>query len=181
MAAQHLLPCPACNRSIIVEPAQAGRELTCECGSVSTAPTMRRIRELPLAPVSEEKKAADTWQGPKRTVFSLGLAALLVGLVLVIAFQTARRGLNTELPPLADVEGVNEQLDALPVDELFVGWKSTIRTSELVEPETPNQIVLDRRKDRRYFSLVVTGAVLIVGGIAGMGWASLRKNSNPNT
>ena len=55
------------------------------------------------------------------------------------------------------------------------------RTSELVEPETPNQIVLDRRKDRRYLSLVVTGAVLIVGGIASMGWASLRKNSTPNT
>jgi len=138
---------------------------------------MRRIRELPLAPTTMAKSSRDTWQGSKRTVFAMGLAAVLVGLVLAVAFQAARRGLNTQLPALSDVEGVNGQLDELPVDELFLGWKSTIRTSELVEPENPNPIVMDRRKDRRYFSLVVTGSLLIVGGLCAMAWAGLQKPS----
>lgn len=58
--ATHLLGC-SCGRQHRVAPAQAGQWLDCECGHPLAVPSIRRVRELPLA--QEEDSLDDTPPG----------------------------------------------------------------------------------------------------------------------
>lgn len=74
MATQYLLSCCKCDATIVVAPRQAGDRIACDCGHVTEAPTLRRLRELPSQEV--EEATVSTW-GLRQGVLATGLLGVL--------------------------------------------------------------------------------------------------------
>lgn len=76
MSKKYLFPC-SCGRLHEIEPSQAGQPIPCSCGLVPQAPTLLKIKELPVAP--ETAEASD-----KTETGYLRRAFLYLGIVLVV-------------------------------------------------------------------------------------------------
>lgn len=74
---KHLIPCE-CGQQLPVSLGQAGETVACPCGRSVEVPTLRRLREMPVAGDAE---AAGAGWGFSQGVLALGLivAALLLG------------------------------------------------------------------------------------------------------
>src|SRR5450432_3398339 len=77
---QHLLTC-VCGRQLPVELGQAGEQLRCECGTNISVPTLRQLRQLPVAaevaPAQVAKRAWGARQG------AIAASLIFVGLLLM--------------------------------------------------------------------------------------------------
>ena len=104
MAQRHLFPCPHCNQAFSIDTNQAGQNVVCpECKEPCSAPTLRKIRELPLDETQVEEKAA-SWSFERRSMFAGGLAAFLIGLGITTVFLLLRSQLDTEIPSIPEEE-----------------------------------------------------------------------------
>lgn len=115
MATRYLLPC-TCGKTTPVEVSQAGETLTCACGNALKVPTLRGLKELPLA--DEEPRAgrpaekAVDWSAARGALFSLSLLVFVVAsLTAAINFYAWRR---------IDIAGLRERLVQFD-DEQFAG------------------------------------------------------------
>jgi hypothetical protein len=61
---------------LAAEPGQAGETLRCECGSGVTVPTLRQLRQLPVASESPTE-AAHAWEARHGAITVLVLAAVI--------------------------------------------------------------------------------------------------------
>ena len=108
----YLLPCE-CGREVIVSRAQAGGEVTCECGAKLSVPTLRGLAQLRPAPVSTGATRRN-WDDRHRVGFLLALGA--VSCLLVAGYLWA------SLPPVAaqpSQQEFTELVENAKPDELF--------------------------------------------------------------
>lgn len=74
--AKYLLACD-CGQQLEVEPGQAGETLACACGRSVSVPTLRRLRELPVASEAPAEPTAG-WGGRHRAITVLSLTAIVL-------------------------------------------------------------------------------------------------------
>lgn len=121
MATQYLLSCCKCDATIAVAPSQAGDRITCDCGHVTEAPTLRRLRELPAQEV--EQTAEPTW-GLRQGVLAAGLLG-----VLALSGAAAWLILTQPAPPepfdaVMRQEVVTAGIDQITPAQSWAMWKS---------------------------------------------------------
>jgi hypothetical protein len=66
----HLLDC-SCGAQHSVTAQQAGGQIACRCGATVAVPTLRKLRELPVAERTTTVETARGW-GPRMQVATLG-------------------------------------------------------------------------------------------------------------
>lgn len=81
MSTRFLFPCPACEKSLELQPVQAGQEIQCEhCQKTIVAPKLGDLKRLPMVGQADPK-INPAVSGVKRFLFAGGLAlTLLFGL-----------------------------------------------------------------------------------------------------
>lgn len=75
----YLLEC-RCGKSVPVEVGQAGGRISCSCGSVLDVPPLRKLRQLPVAAVEQERS---------RTRWSTRHGVIAASLIIVVAITAA--------------------------------------------------------------------------------------------
>ena len=122
---KHVLTCD-CGQTLVVDTAQAGETVACGCGKTIAVPTLRRLRELPLA--VEESGAAEgaavgTW-GVRQGV----MAASLIVAVLALAVAGYSRYRQPELPRF-DAMMYTERIDRV-VENMtpLEAWRSYVNS-----------------------------------------------------
>ncbi len=115
------LPC-SCGQRHVVSTKQAGGEIRCSCGVVLAVPTLRKLRELPLATV-DTKHQGSTW-GPRAQWACLGgvVATVLAVVALWAWFSTPH------VPTWSDlgddfVARRKQMIEQAPPQALFMAWE----------------------------------------------------------
>jgi len=138
MGKKYLLRC-SCGREQVVEPAQAGQTISCDCGKSLEVPTLLAMRHLPVAPAERMPAAAGQW-GVRHRLISIGILVLLLALVWVgllvwswpekpqvpdpITWQTP--------PPAGQTEPLRKTTDQLTLVESYYAWQSLPRQLDLL-------------------------------------------------
>ena len=164
MAQRHLFPCPHCNQAFSIDTNQAGQNVVCpECKEPCSAPTLRKIRELPLDETQVEEKAA-SWSFERRSMFAGGLAAFLIGLGITTVFLLLRSQLDTEIPSIPEEEAFLAIVENTPIDGLWVKWKESVRDTDLGD-WTPSEVTIARKQARLYFQVAIITTIIALGGL----------------
>ena len=171
---QHFqLPCPSCGSTVVVSQAQAGREVSCpSCNTINVVPTLRKLRELePAEAPAGKPRSTREWQSVHLSGLSTGLAILFLGIILAGTFGLLYSRLNMEIPAEVDAnrQRMMADVEQAPADQLFILWKSTIRSVELTD-QPPNDIVDDIKRGRLFFQLIVAGLVVTTIGLGTTLW-----------
>jgi hypothetical protein len=115
---QYMLSC-TCGQAVLVEPRQAGEQVTCTCGARLEVPPLRQLRGLPLAPATDSGKRS-TWN-VRKGVISAGLVlAALFSVVAGLSWFT-----KPSLPkfdPTERMQVVDERLANLSPAEAWRLW-----------------------------------------------------------
>jgi hypothetical protein len=84
----YLLPCPHCERKLVVTTGEAGGQVRCECGTTVDVPTVRGMREL--EPTAAPAEAATSWT-TRHSVIFLGSLVAIAGLAFgaILHFRAA--------------------------------------------------------------------------------------------
>ena len=120
MANQYLFPCE-CGRKLTVEPSQAGRTITCECGKEIELPSLREIRSLEPAPVEGSREVG-------RPIWGLPDQLLLIGIIFVGAGLVGS-GLLWYFWPITppewqvDLERIREYTQDMSLEESMKLWE----------------------------------------------------------
>jgi hypothetical protein len=182
MTTKYLLPC-GCGEELPIDIGQAGQNIVCKCGRTIEAPTLRGIRQLTPAPVSDESKGARggaAWRPGQGVAFALGVLTTVVALAVGAERFYRRAALDTvdRFPDSGAM--VDERIDGMPVDELWDFWIRILRDG-LGAQETPQHVLARRRYDElttHIFLLLIAaalGACLIVGSVV---WKPRRTQSS---
>jgi hypothetical protein len=122
---KHVLTCE-CGQTLAVDTAQAGETVACGCGKTIAVPTLRQLRELPLAVEesgSAEAAATGTW-GVRQGV----MAVCLIAAALCLAVAGYSRYSQPEMPQF-DATLYTERMDRVvetmtPID----AWRSYVNS-----------------------------------------------------
>lgn len=182
MSKRFILPCPTCQHPILVEPAQAGREIPCPaCQATVVIPTLRKMQTLEAAGTAVQTKSkSGEWLPDDRQSFSIALGVFFIGLILAGVFQLMRIQMDTQIPENPNRAAMFSEIDQASADDLFGLWKGMIRQQEL-EEQPPNEIVTNIKKSRGYLRLVIVGSVIAIGGLGASlwfgykGWTGARR------
>jgi len=173
MRTKYLLPC-SCGEKIPVDTSQAGGRVQCGCGEELSVPSMRGLRSLETAEVSEPRAAAEAarpaW-GPRQGLMLAGV--LLVVLAIIPAgllYRQMPEKLRFDVP--AVVTHNHEQIDQLPITETWVVWKEDILGRGLIEYPLPEKQYNEyqRTMHQRWITFALcfaaVGVLMIVGSLA---------------
>lgn len=164
MAQRHHFPCPHCDKPFSIDTTQAGQNVICpECKESSSAPTLRKIRDLPLDETQVVEKATG-WSFERRSMFAGGLAAFLIGVGITSVFLLLRSQLDTEIPAIPEEEAFLAIVENTPIDGLWVKWKESVRDTDLGD-WTPSEITMARKQSRLYFQVSIITIVIALGGL----------------
>ena len=152
-----------CGQELEICERQAGQELVCSCGKNSVIPTLRQIRELPLAaPAVAASRPSTAWSYQRGILFSLGTLLLLTCLPMLAYVGWQRSQVDLSQPELDKIE-YQVDIDLLsPVDTLEL-W-GFITTQSLFRNESPLHIQNRENAERLGWLMLVAG-VLTVGGL----------------
>ena len=126
MPQHYLLPCPHCGQSLTIEPAQAGQELECHCGSPLMAPTFREMRHLEPADTAAPDEPSAAWSQTQGVMFSLGVLVLIVALGLGFFPVRWRSQISLKKPPPPDMSHYNWHIDEMTPLETLAEWESAV-------------------------------------------------------
>jgi hypothetical protein len=164
MPQRHLFPCPHCDQAFPIDTTQAGQNLICpKCTESSSAPTLRKIRELPIDETQAVEKAAG-WSFERRSMFAVGLAAFLVGLGITTVFLLLRSQLNTDIPAIPEEEAFIAIVEDTPIDGLWVKWKESVRDTDLGD-WTPSPITMARKQAKLYLQVSIITTIIALSGL----------------
>ena len=174
MPQRHLLTCPDCGKPNPIDTTQAGQTVSCQaCGKPLSVPTLRKIRELPVD-AEQEVSVSEGWSFERRSKFAIGMAALILGSLSCGGFLYARSQLETEIPPIPEEEIFIQIVDESPIDELWLKWKESVRSTELGE-WTPSEISQSRKMARYLDGVAIAAGVIAFGGLAYAGLSFRTK------
>lgn len=171
----HLLDCE-CGKQIAVEPRQAGSQIPCTCGNLVTAPSMREIRDLPMAnQAGASDKFRSKWSLQQGLIFFFGgLTILIATLVLgflayaVSRLDTTEPEVSLELKAKSD-----EYINNAPPEELIDQFYIIEQTGLDYVPEHP--YIANRVYARNLKIGMAVAGVFLIMGIAAVGYASMSK------
>jgi hypothetical protein len=183
--AQHLVTC-VCGRQLPVDLGQAGEQLTCVCGTNVSVPTLRQLRQLPLAAAAEAAPTAGRTWGARQGA----IAASLIFATLSLLGAAASRYSEHPLPQFhseAQIKMVDQFLTKKSPAELWLIWTENYRRlghagfTAMEDPRTaPVQQDIDQHR-RIQLVLVAVAGVFVVAAIAlwltGRTPASQKKSS----
>jgi hypothetical protein len=170
MSQLHLLPC-SCGQSTPVAVAQAGGEVVCSCGKRLHVPTMRGIRDLPVAPPQKAAKQAPGWSRIHGAIFATGLIAAVIGLSIIafcsLQFARIRFSYWGDLSKdrTADVtKAMAADIDRLTPVEALQMWTDEVLKDGLGEPQAPPWIRF-KEKLAEYLWWMKTGGIVVAAGL----------------
>ncbi len=165
MSSKYLLPCDHCSHPFEVISKQAGQKLTCpECGGISEAPMLRKIRLL--EPVEDEtfKKTSKSAgkSGSFNMFFSIGLfAAVLLGGSGYWLYNYAGM-LVTEIDRELSTEQHNEFVDQLEPAQVVTYYNELRIDNGLGEWYEPNYVRYNKQ------SVILTNMSYVLMGLGGI-------------
>ncbi len=170
---KYLFPCEKCGETHPIDTSQAGQQISCQCGQLLEAPSLRGIRELEPA-----VEAAAT--GPRRD-WSLGRGLASVGgfllagggLAVVIFAGMYRTQLGMFERPVYDAEMAQAEIDALSPGQAFDTW-AQIRENGL-GPYRPPLHFMARQSRERSMVVMIVASVLALCGITSAAGAILFR------
>ena len=127
MPTKYLLPCPKCPPGvhIIIDSAQAGLMVRCQCGAEVQAPTMRGLSQL--ARVTEEASAAESSWTWRESLILLGVV-LAVAMLPTLGFirykQPPHPSTFVPLPPVKTPDGrdVEDDISRMNIEQIWDLW-----------------------------------------------------------
>ncbi|MCP4096276.1 MAG: zinc ribbon domain-containing protein [Planctomycetaceae bacterium] len=165
MPSKYLLPCDHCSHPFEVIPKQAGQELTCpECGKVSEAPMLRKMRLL--EPVEDETVGKTNKRVEKSSkfnrLFSIGLfAAVLLGGSGYWLYGYAGM-LATEIDRELSTEQHNEFVDQLQPSQVITYFNELRIDNGLGEWYEPNYVRYNKQSE------ILTNTSYVLMGLGGL-------------
>jgi hypothetical protein len=163
--ASHLLSCGSCGKALPVELGQAGGQIRCPCGATLDVPTLRQLRQLPIAsaPAAETRR----WSASKGA-----LAACLVVTGLLVAVAAWSRWSEPVVQPFDPVKRNREMEQAVdgltPAQgwSVWVGSLRPLRGSGFFLLDTgPPTAVKQQIVRARFFQVMI----LVLAGISALG------------
>lgn len=119
MATHYSLPCQ-CGAVLRVTAAQAGERISCECGAEVEAPTLRQLRELPLA--EPETAASGAW-GASQGVLAAGAVIVLALLAGAGWLRLTEPAEPTPFDAVARQAAISEGLDQMAPADVWRLWR----------------------------------------------------------
>jgi hypothetical protein len=171
VSTKYVLQCPACRKKHYVQSSQAGTSLACKCGRSVNVPSMRGLRDLPVA--ADQPAAPRDSQGGWGPRQAAAFALLLAG-VLAVGFAGYLFATKPENPTrLADRINATEQarLDELArnmtPEQTFGTWNDLKSKGIAVDAPLPAELVRVREQHRAFrfrltLALAVGGASLLL-------------------
>lgn len=163
MSQHYLLPC-SCGQKLRVAPAQAGGQVTCGCGQNLTVPTLRGLRELPIAPPEAVVKPAPGWSTTHGIFFSGGIVLAIAGIAL-IAFHVLRYSqfVGSTVDFSDDVVAAHTaEVDQMSPVQLLEEW-TKVSSEGLGEKMTPPWEIAKQMIAANLFWIKAGGAAIILG------------------
>jgi hypothetical protein len=169
---QYLVTC-VCGRQLPVDLGQAGEQLTCVCGANVAVPTLRQLRQLPLATAAEPARAATHSWGARQGA----IAASLILATLLLLGAAASRYTEHPLPqfhPEAQTKMVDQFLTKKSAAELWLIWTENYRQlgdKGFTAMEDPRTALIQQDIDQhRRIEFTLIGAAAFCGLVAGVLW-----------
>ncbi|MEX0611439.1 MAG: hypothetical protein WD738_19175 [Pirellulales bacterium] len=180
--ATYLLKC-SCGASVPVEVGQAGELVDCPaCAARLEAPTLRKLRHLPVAERLAERRTRD-W-GPRQGVTAAAtiLAAVLVG---IAGWSRWSEPAVPQFDPSARMHRVDEGLDKLSPVESWHMWVELYRPMAkrgLAVIEDPYKPAIEQYIAKQRFvqkSLLFATAICIAVALAAALWPRRAPGRKP--
>jgi hypothetical protein len=119
----YLLACKTCGNEIPVSTGQAGQTLQCRCGTPVEIPSIREMRELPVA--EETSSGGPVW-GLRQGLFFLGgaiAAATLAGIGVLWLMRPALVDVRAGISE-AELSTLQAEVKATPLEESYMRYES---------------------------------------------------------
>jgi hypothetical protein len=149
-----------------VASAEAGGQVTCDCGQRLAVPTLRGLRALQPAPDDAPRQAPLGWSGMHGALFAGGLFLALVGLVLCAVHLWRYAQIGGLAVDHSD-EWIAAELDAidkLTPEQALAEWSADVANG-LGEAQAPWWVTAKARVGE-YWWRIKAGLVLTATGIA---------------
>jgi len=179
----HQLICPACGGDIVIEPRQAGQEVSCpECKEATVAPTMRDIRMLPTVTVEDtsRKKKGNQWSRGRSFVFVGGILLALIagGICGAISYRYSK--IQMQAPEFYDISAVEAEYEKASLPVLMEEWEA-FETHGLPPYQTPYWVLVLEAKERLKVWIWVTGIISGIGVLLVIGALVVPGKKKPKT
>jgi len=174
----YLLPC-SCGQKTRITAAQAGAAVVCVCGSRLSAPTLRGLRQLEIAPEKPRAKTAGRWSSVHGALFASGLSIASIGL-LFLAFYGLRYVQLGGHPIMRDitdqvVKAEQARIDKLTPVEALAEWSENVKDG-LGEPEEPPWVKANKvMAGYKTYIRASTIALIVGAALAGLALALPRS------
>lgn len=178
---QYLLSCP-CGKQTPVASSQAGETVRCKCGELLEVPTLRGLRQLPVAeePGAEREAAGQPfWSLGLGLLFVSGVALTLISLVVIVSLAGYISTLETEPPEMYTPDQFRELMSDMTADRLWDSW-TQLRDLEqfpLRQPSDPPWIA-ERFQRSLSIGMMVASGLIGALGIAMAGAAISRRGKS---
>ena len=163
-ATKYFLPC-SCGRQLVIDMAQAGQHVTCECGQSLEVPTMRGIRALkPVAETQPEQASAprssSEWSSLQGAVFGIGLLTFFLAGCVAAYNGLVLSQIVVQEPTASDFERADAVFDALPPEKMYEVYMHA-RDEGLGSPQAPDYVIA--KQVRNYYRRLMIGGLVVAG------------------
>ena len=122
MTEKYLLPCQ-CGQQNKIDQAQAGQTITCQCGQQLEVPTLRGIRQLDQAEISDTKKRETTWSRSQGVLLSFCIAVALITFIIATGIMVKRSYIDTEKPSAVEIKKeLFGAIGTVDENEVLINW-----------------------------------------------------------
>ena len=161
MSQQFVLTC-SCGTEILVRASQAGGTVSCQCGQSVSIPTLRDLRQLPVAAAATNPAArASSWQLFNGVLFACGVPIALLCLVTFVYAMSQRMQLNLTKPDFRAFV-YNQDIDSLSLSDCWHGWLF-FRDMPLANRPTPDYLLNRRTAFRLLMWMIGSGLGFALG------------------
>ncbi len=177
-----------CGKEHHVSSSQAGQEIQCSCGKILPIPTLRRLRDLPLASAPTEQPATAAnrgdlsrrqWQGWRGVALAIAMAGFSIAAIACGRFTLQRAMINTSYTAEQELQAGEAMIDALDPNGLSGMWYSFGQMDMRFKGYPDFYLIQLYAAERTQYALI---AAAIAAGFAAIGvviWLTNRKKSVP--
>lgn len=177
-----------CGKEHYVSSSQAGQEIQCSCGTMIPVPTLRGLRELPLAQVATEQpltaanrgdKSKRQWQGWRGITLAITMAGFLIAAIFCGRFTLQRSMIDTSYTLTQELDAGGAMFDSFDPNTLSSMWH-TFGEIDMRNKFYPIFYRLQLYAANRTRMALISGA--IAAGFAAIGfgiWLSTPKKTVP--
>lgn len=174
MTTQYRFACE-CGREELVTPQDAGQLRSCTCGRNNEIPTLRQLRNLPLAAHDKRSSmASGRWTRARGMWFNVGAIIFLLSLVSGGYTGFLRYRLHTEQPELQWEQHFERVIRTQNVTQLWEGW-THMREHPLGERPTPGYLMARQLASRYHIILMVAVLAGFLGLAISLAAVSFRR------